>query len=199
MFRLWSSGCHPFIQKWPSSPLLGLGLFFCFVIFLTQAIGLLGRVSVCHYCVVLCEDTCFVATYCLSLQALNMQAENSIAYDDQVPRKTHGITGVRKKICWANRKHEGGSNMFLRNIDINLQNYRRKERHSQCKVQLHAGRETEVCNSQLSLRTSVQRRPPSPWQHTAAATVTIMCLALLRKSFHDDDVVKKIVHFWLRQ
>jgi hypothetical protein len=35
---------HSFIHEWLYSPLLGPGLFFSFVIFLTQTVGLLGRV-----------------------------------------------------------------------------------------------------------------------------------------------------------
>jgi hypothetical protein len=36
---------HPIVQQWLCSPLLGPGLFFSFVIFfLTQSVGLLGRV-----------------------------------------------------------------------------------------------------------------------------------------------------------
>jgi hypothetical protein len=35
---------HSFIHQWLYSPLLGPGLFFSSVIFLTQTVGLLGRV-----------------------------------------------------------------------------------------------------------------------------------------------------------
>jgi hypothetical protein len=35
---------HSFIHQWLYSPLLGPGLFFSFVIFFTQTVGLLGRV-----------------------------------------------------------------------------------------------------------------------------------------------------------
>jgi hypothetical protein len=35
---------HSFIHQWLYSPLLGPGLFFIFVIFFTQTVGLLGRV-----------------------------------------------------------------------------------------------------------------------------------------------------------
>jgi hypothetical protein len=46
----------------------------------------------------------------------------------------------------------------------------------QSKVQHHPGRETEACNSQLSSRTSVPRRPPSPWQYV---TTHCYCYKLL--------------------
>jgi hypothetical protein len=39
-----STFSHSFIHQWLYSPLLGPGLFFSFVIFFTQTIGLLGRV-----------------------------------------------------------------------------------------------------------------------------------------------------------
>jgi hypothetical protein len=35
---------HPFIHRWLYNPMLGHGLFFNFIIFLTQTFGLLGRV-----------------------------------------------------------------------------------------------------------------------------------------------------------
>jgi hypothetical protein len=43
---------YSFIHQWLCSSLLGLGLFFSFVTFFTQTVGLLGRVispSQCHY------------------------------------------------------------------------------------------------------------------------------------------------------
>jgi hypothetical protein len=36
-------GLHSFIEQWLYSPMLGPGLFFSFIIFFTQTVGLLGR------------------------------------------------------------------------------------------------------------------------------------------------------------
>jgi hypothetical protein len=42
--KLWSSFIYSLIDQWLYSPLLGPGLFFSFVIFFKQTVGLLGRV-----------------------------------------------------------------------------------------------------------------------------------------------------------
>jgi hypothetical protein len=42
----WNTLIHSFIHQWLYSPLLGPGLFFSFVIFFTQTVGLLGRAAV---------------------------------------------------------------------------------------------------------------------------------------------------------
>jgi hypothetical protein len=67
----------------------------------------------------------------------------------------------------------------------------------QCKVEHHAGRETEACSVHSSSWTSVQRHPDLAPSN--CHVFGMLKEASQRKRFHSEDKVKEAVIFWLQQ